>query len=91
MSIYETQQEEQSGQERAVERIRQRYAQALRAINQAVGDTNAAVARHGRSALSSVIQAQGDSAADMVAVFNALAACSATITGEDPVALDETA
>jgi hypothetical protein len=90
MSIYETQQEEQSGQERAVERIRQRYAQALRAINHAVNDTNDAVARHGRSALASVITAQGDAPADMVAVFHALAACSATITGGDPVALDET-
>lgn len=90
MPIYETHQPQRTGEEAAVRLIRTRFAQALGALNRAIQDTNNAVARHGRGALADVITAEGDSPAEMVSVFNALAEAKANITGETQVPLDDT-
>jgi len=52
-------------------------------MQQCVQVVNRQVAQHGRAALATVIQAQGDDPADLLTVYNAVKDALATVTGED--------
>jgi len=89
MAIYERRQPQQTPEERSVERIRMRLGQAVMAMRQAVRDVRREVGRHGRQPLAQVVQAQGDSPAEMASAYDALKTALKSVTDEESAELPQ--
>jgi len=82
MAIYERYESERTPEEVSVERIRTRLRQAVTAMRQAVRDVNREVGEHGRQALASVVQSQGDDPNELKAAYDAVKDALAAVTGQ---------
>lgn len=83
MPVYEPRRVQKTEVEQAIQRVRASMHRAVRTMQQCVQVVNRQVAQHGRAALATVIQAQGDDPADLLTVYNAVKDALATVTGDD--------